>query len=191
MENLSISVDLLRNLAPEYGIEQDEQGGCVWCGGRGLPVAEDHGVDCPWLAARRLLSLAGEPLTLRAAYPDDPALLRIIASRADNALTTLTQAGRGERARDALRRRTFQIIEDGPDRCVGVIVFDRPMLLRTGPLTISYLYVEPSYREGRQDSLEERLIHSVTSEADRMGFTGVQLSDQAAAAAPNSDVFNF
>lgn len=98
----------------------------MWCGGHGLPVAEDHGVDCPWLAARRLLSLAGEPLTLRTVNTNDPALLRLLATLKTSALATLTQAVRGERSRDELRRRTFQIIEDGPERCVGVIVFDRP-----------------------------------------------------------------
>lgn len=196
-------MELLRSLAPEYGIEQDEQGGCVWCGGRGLPVAEDHGVDCPWLAARRLLSLAGEPLMLRTAYVDDPALRRIIASRGDNALTTLTQVGRGERARDEMRRRTFYILEDGPDRCVGVIVFDRP-LTRTLPLTISYLYVEPSYRVAQCGVLEERLISIVTGESERMGFAGIQMTDQVTGAAAgtlaaavsladaaNGDVFDF
>jgi hypothetical protein len=54
---------LLNALAPEQPINQDEQGGCVWCGG--MPprtsygyarrVRDDHMWDCPWVSARSFL----------------------------------------------------------------------------------------------------------------------------------------
>lgn len=63
MATITITRDLLDELAPEQPMNQDEQGGCVWCGG--CPphetygyagrTPEDHDRDCPWLAARRLL----------------------------------------------------------------------------------------------------------------------------------------
>jgi hypothetical protein len=54
---------LLEALAPYSPINQDEQGGCVWCGG-GEPgrrysnayrYLTDHDHDCPWLQARQAL----------------------------------------------------------------------------------------------------------------------------------------
>jgi hypothetical protein len=40
---------LLEEACPPEGIEQDEQGGCVWCG------SNDHMPDCAWVLARRAL----------------------------------------------------------------------------------------------------------------------------------------
>ena len=54
---------LLAKLAPKKPINQDELGGCVWCGGHppgstygyaGRDLA-DHKPGCPWVKARRLL----------------------------------------------------------------------------------------------------------------------------------------
>lgn len=54
--------ELLERLAPEEPMNQDEQGGCVWCDGTGgTPYGyagtdpSDHAPDCPWVEARRLL----------------------------------------------------------------------------------------------------------------------------------------
>lgn len=59
---------LLEQLAPEWPINQDELGGCVFCGG--IPPGQkygsagrdlaDHHRGCPWVKARRLL---GDRLT--------------------------------------------------------------------------------------------------------------------------------
>lgn len=52
---------LLRALAPEDPINDDERGGCVWCMGvprRGMYSTRDiadHRPGCPWVKARRLL----------------------------------------------------------------------------------------------------------------------------------------
>ena len=55
--------NLLHKLAPEDPINQDEQGGCVFCSGK--PPGQqygyadrylsDHERGCPWVKARRLL----------------------------------------------------------------------------------------------------------------------------------------
>lgn len=54
---------LLEALAPEDPMNQDEQGGCVWCGhtdgtsyGYATADPKHHEADCPWLEARRLLA---------------------------------------------------------------------------------------------------------------------------------------
>lgn len=48
---------LIARLAPEEGIVQDEQGGCVWCGaGDSWIGSPEHGADCPWLEARSIVS---------------------------------------------------------------------------------------------------------------------------------------
>lgn len=62
--------ELLGNICPEHPINQDEQPGCVWCGGTpdredyerwresgGYATASplDHDADCPWLLARQFL----------------------------------------------------------------------------------------------------------------------------------------
>lgn len=54
---------LLEQLAGYYPINQDEQGGCIFCGG--IPPGQqfgysdrflsDHEKGCPWVKARRLL----------------------------------------------------------------------------------------------------------------------------------------
>jgi hypothetical protein len=54
---------LIGELAPELPINQDEQGGCVWCakavGDLGYGYAgkepDDHFSDCPWLKAQKVL----------------------------------------------------------------------------------------------------------------------------------------
>ncbi len=57
-------LDLLEQLAPEEPMNQDEQGGCVWCGGTPprQPYAgadpKDHAADCPWVEARRIIEEA-------------------------------------------------------------------------------------------------------------------------------------
>lgn len=57
---------LIARLAPEYPINQDEMGGCVWCCGHpeGEPYGyasedpKDHEDGCPWVEARALLTEA-------------------------------------------------------------------------------------------------------------------------------------
>lgn len=179
MENITIPVDLLRNLAPEASIDQDEQGGCVWCGLNSGPVAEGHANDCPWLAARRLLTTAGEPATLRAAYPNDPALLRLIATFGDDSLTALANPKvRSERARRILYRREFNIIETGPDLCAAVVVTERPYM-RTDMVTISYLGVDPQYRNL---GFAARLVAAVVAGAKHRGLAGVTVAPDVALA---------
>lgn len=54
---------LLKQLAPHEPINQDEQGGCVFCAGTppGQPYGQagrflsDHKPGCTWVKARRLL----------------------------------------------------------------------------------------------------------------------------------------
>lgn len=56
---------------PEGPMNQDEQGGCVWCAkplgkyGYGYATADpnDHEDDCPWVEARKLLHEAGREAT--------------------------------------------------------------------------------------------------------------------------------
>lgn len=57
--------DLIERLAPAEPMNQDEQGGCVWCDGNppghlgfGYATADpaDHANDCPWVAAQRWLA---------------------------------------------------------------------------------------------------------------------------------------
>ena len=60
---VEIPRELLEALAPADPINQDEQGGCVWCAkpighlGYGYASASprDHEDDCPWLRAQRYL----------------------------------------------------------------------------------------------------------------------------------------
>ena len=54
----------LKLVAPDEPMNQDEQGGCVWCGGskKGHMYAgadpKDHDADCPWVIARAALHKA-------------------------------------------------------------------------------------------------------------------------------------
>ena len=58
-----VPTSVLEALAPPEPMNQDEQGGCVWCagepagqpGGYATSGPADHEADCPWVAARRLL----------------------------------------------------------------------------------------------------------------------------------------
>lgn len=60
---MNIKRELLEQLAPEDPINQDEMGGCVWCGcgpprqsyGYAGRQKNHHADDCPWVAARELL----------------------------------------------------------------------------------------------------------------------------------------
>jgi len=59
VENIS---GLIEELAPSDPMNQDEQGGCVWCGGmpprKGLYAGRNlkhHSHDCPWVKARLFL----------------------------------------------------------------------------------------------------------------------------------------
>lgn len=188
MESLNISVELLRSLAPEAGMDQDEQGGCVWCGGSasGLysrPVAEDHYDSCPWLAARRLLAASGEEQTmLREVAYDDPALGRILAVSGDPIFAALAQKpnARSTRQDDAMRHRRFRVIENGPDNCLAVIVFELPAL-RNLPVVISYFFIDPSLIDRGPTPatpiLARQLLHSVASDITRMGFADLQIRE--------------
>ena len=63
MSTVKIDIELLNRIAPEEPINQDEQGGCVWCGGTppgsrwGYATADpkDHEYGCPWIEIRKLL----------------------------------------------------------------------------------------------------------------------------------------
>ena len=61
MRTLEVSLELLEALAPDEAMNQDEQGGCVWCGGRPGEYGyagrdpKDHEDDCPWIKARDLI----------------------------------------------------------------------------------------------------------------------------------------
>lgn len=72
LENVAL-YDLISQLAPEKPINDDEQGGCVWCGHseeqwfyetgkseRGSMYCdkrpETHKPDCPWLIAQQVLN---------------------------------------------------------------------------------------------------------------------------------------
>lgn len=68
MDKVNIPRKLLEDLTNEgEPMNQDELGGCVWCGG--TPPREqygyarrkrrDHSEDCPWVIARELL---GDPI---------------------------------------------------------------------------------------------------------------------------------
>lgn len=56
--------DVMLNVAPDEPMNQDEQGGCVWCGGKpprkqyGYATSnpKHHSNDCPWIAARAWLA---------------------------------------------------------------------------------------------------------------------------------------
>lgn len=54
--------DALEESCPEEPMIQDEQGGCVWCGGNppckplNLPRKQDHSSRCGWIAGRAALS---------------------------------------------------------------------------------------------------------------------------------------
>ncbi len=60
-DTVSISKHLLVELAPYEPMNQDEQGGCVWCNikpedyGYAERKASHHERDCPWIRARHLL----------------------------------------------------------------------------------------------------------------------------------------
>ena len=74
-QKIEISIALLELLAPKQPINDDDQGGCIWCSGsekwmyinltrnktRGSIYAdsrpETHFPDCPWVQARKLLEL--------------------------------------------------------------------------------------------------------------------------------------
>jgi hypothetical protein len=57
---------LIERLASDEPMNQDELGGCVWCGGHppgeayGYATADPshHATDCPWLVARAALKEA-------------------------------------------------------------------------------------------------------------------------------------
>lgn len=63
-----VPVRLLEQLVPVEPINDDERGGCVWCGGHpegepyGYATASpaDHEGDCPWVQMRALLAAAVE-----------------------------------------------------------------------------------------------------------------------------------
>lgn len=71
-QKIEISIALLELLAPKQPINDDDQGGCIWCGwseemkyyslgqeNKGSMYAdnnpENHRPDCPWVLARKLL----------------------------------------------------------------------------------------------------------------------------------------
>lgn len=60
---VAVPLELLERLAPEDPMNQDEMGGCVWCAGDGGKRygdagrdPADHNPDCPWVAARALMT---------------------------------------------------------------------------------------------------------------------------------------
>lgn len=63
MGKIPVDRKILEAIAPEQPINQDEQGGCVWCDGpfkkrHGMYATadpKDHAEDCPWVLIRKLL----------------------------------------------------------------------------------------------------------------------------------------
>jgi len=60
-DTVTIPAALLSELAPDHAMNQDEQGGCVWCGQNAAGQIycnenpESHEKDCPWVQARKYL----------------------------------------------------------------------------------------------------------------------------------------
>lgn len=64
--HVSAPMSLLECVAPESPMNQDEQGGCVWCSGGGPPGRpyygyagadpDHHSPDCAWLMTRNLIA---------------------------------------------------------------------------------------------------------------------------------------
>jgi len=60
---LDEAIEILKLVAPDQPMNQDEQGGCVWCAG--TPIGNTYGyatdnpnnhtTDCPWILARQFL----------------------------------------------------------------------------------------------------------------------------------------
>ena len=116
--DITIPINLLESLAPAEPMSQDEQGGCVWCGGGdgyARPIAEDHHDSCAWLRARTLLCTTVPTITMRQCYPEDPAVARIPG---------LTLTERQQRAY-VRRRDTLIIAEASPTQAVALSVLER------------------------------------------------------------------
>ena len=77
-----VPVSLLEDLAPADPVNDDETGGCVFCGGRpaGKPFGDassdpsDHRPGCPWLKIRALLSGTAPQPAERERLTDDEIL---------------------------------------------------------------------------------------------------------------------
>jgi len=60
-ELLLQALEALEGVAPDDPMNQDEMGGCVWCGGPGGYVAatgdqKDHDATCAWVIARKQIA---------------------------------------------------------------------------------------------------------------------------------------
>lgn len=65
MSDVRRLLEVLEAVAPAEPMNQDEQGGCVWCGqtdgtayGYATAAPEHHEPDCAWLTARKVLKEA-------------------------------------------------------------------------------------------------------------------------------------
>jgi hypothetical protein len=64
INQIGIDRELLKKIAPEQPIQQDEQGGCVWCGedswgSESYRDYERH-EDCPWGRVRKIICESAE-----------------------------------------------------------------------------------------------------------------------------------
>ena len=65
MNLIGVDRELLKAAAPENPIQQDEQGGCVWCGEDSSKAASfddysQHEAGCPWGRVRKLICESAE-----------------------------------------------------------------------------------------------------------------------------------
>lgn len=62
---IGVDRELLKAVAPETPMQQDEQGGCVWCGEDSWNAGsykdyDRHDEDCPWGRVRKLICESAE-----------------------------------------------------------------------------------------------------------------------------------
>lgn len=64
VNQIGVDRDLLKVIAPEQPMQQDEQGGCVWCGedswGSGSYRDYERHQDCPWAGVRKIICESAE-----------------------------------------------------------------------------------------------------------------------------------
>jgi hypothetical protein len=65
MNQIGVDRELLKAVAPEQPMQQDEQGGCVWCGedscgSSSFKDYDRHEADCPWGLVRKIICESAE-----------------------------------------------------------------------------------------------------------------------------------
>jgi hypothetical protein len=160
---LSVPLELLNALAPDQPMNQDEQGGCVWCGGGpsaygyARAIQEDHNHDCPWLRARLLLCEVSPTLTVRNCDYTDPALLRIPGFD-----TTQRKLRKYENSDTVL------VAEKSPAQACGIIEWS---VTFTRQVLVSLFYVVEDDRE-----VATLLVSALRDYASYIGCTSLEPS---------------